>query len=203
MIEYVEAFGYSIWTWCIENKENILAFVTSGQLVSLIGALVLLVRNVRQVNTNTKSTTALNKTLENTNSMSSSINTLDVNFQLLKQENDCLRSELKETEEQLKQANDMIVNKLNAIIEVQSIVYSTIRDDGVRQTVSTILNNARYSEKNFKEELEAQIADLKETYSKDINSLSHRLSESIDKVSISLSAGEQAKNTMKQNNLRY
>ena len=195
-LQMVTAFGNSIWTWLVEHKDEIYAFVMSGQFVSLIVALVTIFRQFKQVKLNTNSSQALNKTLANTNTMSTSVTQLDTNFQLLKAENDSLRSELKETENKLETENKDILNKLNAIIEVQGIVYSTIRDDGVRQTVNTILNNARYSEQNFKESLEQQIDELKNNYAIELENINQRVTEGLENLSSSLKAGEKAKATM-------
>ena len=206
MIEYIKAFGLSIWEWILINRDSISTFVLSGQFASLVGALILLIRQIRQVKSNTNSTNMLNQTLTNTNTMSTSVRELDDNFKLLKAENDALRTELSETEDRLQAANNEILNKLNAIIEVQSIVYSTIRDDSVRQTVNTILNNARYSEKNFKQELETQIETLKTTYENEMATLTKKVAASITEMSDSLNAGEQARAALKRRmdeNVRY
>ena len=198
MIEYIKAFSLSIWEWVVTNRDSISTFILSGQFASLVGALILLIRQIRQVKSNTSSTNMLNQTLTNTNTMSTSVRELDDNFRLLKSENDALRTELSETEDRLQAANNEIMNKLNAIIEVQSIVYSTIRDDSVRQTVNTILNNARYSEKNFKQELETQIETLKNTYENEMAILTKKVSDSVSEMSDLLKAGEQAKIAMKK-----
>ena len=206
MIEYIKAFGLSIWDWILINRDSISTFILSGQFASLVGALILLIRQIRQVKSNTNSTNTLNQTLTNTNIMSTSVKELDDNFKLLKAENDALRTELSETEDRLQAANNEILNKLNAIIEVQSIVYSTIRDDSVRQTVNTILNNARYSEKNFKQELETQIETLKTTYENEMATLTEKVAASISEMSDSLNAGERARAALKRRvdeNVRY
>lgn len=205
MIEWTKSFTISIWQWFVENKDGITAFFMSGQAISFVAAIVMLIKNLKGTKDNTASTNALNKTLENTNEMSNSITQLDDNFLVLKQENDLLRIELKETEDKLQEANSEIKNKLNAIIEVQAIVYSTIRDDSVRQTVNAILNNARYSEKNFKDELQIQIAELKESYSNELKAVNDKMTESMDKITEKLSATETAKTTManKHEILRY
>lgn len=206
MIEMFKQFGVSIWLWFIENKDTITAFFMSGQAASFIAALVMLVKNVKSTKDNTESTRKLDETLLSTNCMHASVNNLDVNFSLLKQENDSLRTELKQTEEKLQIANTEIISKLNAIIEVQSIVYSTIRDDSVRQTVNTILNNARYSEKNFKESLETQIEELKNTYQSELQALNDKVSTSMEQVKDSLNAGKTAEQIMRnrnENTIRY
>lgn len=204
-MEWVKSFFLNIWQWFTENKDGITAFFMSGQAISFVAAIVMLIRNLKGMKTNTSSTNALNQTLVNTNTMSESVESLKIDFAALKSENDCLRSELKSTETLLEESNKELKNKLNAILEVQSIVYSTIRDDSVRQTVNTLLNNARYSEKNFKEELQSQIDDLQSKLSNEVNAMTDKITESVNKVKTVMDAEENAKNVMqnKFKNIRY
>lgn len=204
-MEWVKSFFLNIWQWFTENKDGITAFFMSGQAISFVAAIVMLIRNLKGMKTNTSSTDALNQTLVNTNTMSESVESLKIDFAALKSENDCLRSDLKATEILLEESNNELKNKLNAILEVQSIVYSTIRDDSVRQTVNTLLNNARYSEKNFKEELQSQIDDLQVKLSDEVNAMTNKIAESVNRVKTVMDAEENAKNTMqnKIKNLRY
>ena len=205
MIDTFKSFGISIWQWFVNNKDGVTAFFMSGQAISFVAALVMLIKNLRGTKDNTASSKILNTTLENTNQMSDSVIRLDKNFLQLKQENDNLRKELADTEENILASNNELTNKLNAIIEVQAIVYSTIRDDGVRQTVNTILNNARYSEKNFKEELESKIEEFKTSYSEELKNMDKKMSESMNKISEQLSASTNAETAMenRRHNLRY
>lgn len=204
-MEWLKSFGISVWQWFVENKDGITAFFMSGQALSFVAALVMLVKNLRGTRDNTKSTKTLNETMEKSNEMHSSVIKLDENFKALKDENDKLRTELSETETKLQSANDEIKNKLNAIIEVQAIVYSTIRDDGVRMTVNKILNNARYSEKNFKEALETQIEELKQNYTDELKAVNEKMAKSMDDIKSELAATETAKNLMSKRteNIRY
>lgn len=199
MIETIGAFGSSIWRWFVENKDVITAFFMSGQFLSFVAALVMLVKSLKRTKTNTDSTNVLNATLTNTNTMSNSIQTLDKNFELLKNENSSLRSELSETETRLQEANKEIRDKLNSIIEVQAIVYSTIRDDSVRQTVNTILNNARYCEKNFKESLETQIEELRKDYNEQLKEVNEKMNKSIDEITSNIKTTETAQSKMMKN----
>lgn len=209
MIDLIKSYFISLYQWFVEHQDPITLLSILVQIVSLVAAIVLLVKNLKGTKNNTSSTDKLNQTLENTNSMSQSVVSLDDSVSSLKTENESLRAKLIETEEALLKSNKELANKLNAIIEVQSIVYSTIRDDGVRQTVNTILNNARYSEKNFKEELENKIEEFKQTYSTELKSINDKFTNSIDQVAKQLSATDVAKVAMetkskvKNNNLRY
>ena len=198
MIEFVKLFAISIWQWFVNNKDAITAFFMSGQALSFVAAIVMLIKNLRGTKANTASAEVLIKSLNSNNEMKESVTKLSENFESLKSENDALRNELKETEEKLLKVNNETINKLNSIIEVQSIVYSTIRDDGVRQTVNTILNNARYSEENFKESLEKQIEEFRNTYNSELQKVNELMTKSIDDVKNNLNAAKNAEKIMKK-----
>lgn len=193
MIQTIEAYISSIWQWFVENKDTITAFFMSGQFVSFCGAVTVLIKNIKQVKNNTDSTKALRECLEKNNAMSEDVKTNNEKVILLTDENANLRTELKETEEKLRYENSQLMAKMNAIIEVQSIVYSTIRDDSVRQTVNTILNNARYSDINTREKLQSEIDELKRTFDEKIANVTDTVDNAISKVSEGLNVADVAK----------
>lgn len=194
MIETINLFFTNVWGWVLEHKEEISTFFMSGQFVSLVTAIVMLIKNAKQIRSNTSSTEALNSTLTNTNTMTGQITSLEKSVTELEKENAGLREELEETKNAITTDNKLIANKLNAILEVQSIVYSTIRDESVRQTVNTLLNNARYSDKNFKEQLQTEIEAIKTEFESKISDMSKAVNETINNVSKSMNAVEDARN---------
>lgn len=193
MIEFLTALKDNCWLWFLDNKDTIIAWFMSGQAISVIASFVMLVKNAKQIKGNTESTKTLNGTLENTNVMKEDLDTLKQKVSTLADENEKLSNSVVDFETKLSQSNKLIASKLDAIIEVQSIVYSTIRDDSVRQTVNTILNNARYSDTNFKEQLESEISGLKAEFETKIADISKGMTDAIDKVSNSVNAAEVAK----------
>lgn len=194
MIETINLFFTNLWGWVLEHKDEISTFFMSGQFVSLITAVVMLVKNAKQIRSNTSSTNALNTTLVNTNTMSGQITSLEESVTKLEKENAGLREELADTKDSISTENKLIANKLNAILEVQSIVYSTIRDESVRQTVNTLLNNARYSDKNFKEQLQSEIEAIKTEFESKMSDMSKAVNDTINNVSKSMNAVEDARN---------
>lgn len=193
MIEFLTTLKDNCWLWFLENKDTIIAWFMSGQAVSVVASFVMLIKNAKQIKSNTDSTNTLNGTLENTNVMKDDLDTLKQKVVTLADENEKLSNSVVELETKLSDSNKLIASKLDAIIEVQSIVYSTIRDDSVRQTVNTILNNARYSNTNFKEQLESEISGLKAEFETKIADISKGMTDAIDKVSNSVNAAEVAK----------
>lgn len=198
MIDTLHVWWTNICLWYTENEQAITTFFMSGQFISLIAALTMLVKNIKQVKSNTASTKTLDATLVNTNAMSEDIKSLNNSVLILTEENQGLREELNDVQKSLSESNRLITDKLNAIIEVQSIVYTTIRDDSVRQTVNTILNNARYSEQNFKEQLETEIEALKVEFENKMSDMSKSMTEAVTHVANSVNAGENARNRAKR-----
>ena len=198
MIEFLTTLKDNCWLWFLDNKDTILAWFMSGQAASVVTTIVMLVKNAKQIKGNTESTETLNTTLENTNVMKDDVDVLKNKVSVLTEENAKLSNSVIDLETKLSHSNKIITNKLDSIIEVQSIVYSTIRDDSVRQTVNTILNNARYSDTNFKEQLESEISGLKEEFENKMADISKGMTEAIDKVSNSVNAAETAKARAKE-----
>lgn len=198
MIEFLTTLKDNCWLWFLDNKDTILAWFMSGQAASVVTTVVMLVKNAKRIRGNTESTETLNTTLKNTNVMKDDVDVLKDKVSVLTEENVNLSNSVIDLETKLSQSNKLITNKLDSIIEVQSIVYSTIRDDSVRQTVNTILNNARYSDTNFKEQLESEISGLKEEFENKMADISKGMTEAIDKVSNSVNAAETAKARAKE-----
>ena len=65
----------------------------------------------------------------------------------------------------LQNSMDILLTKVDAMIEVQSVVYTTIKDDKTRATVNNLLTNAKYAvteqRKKLIDELEALRQQIK------------------------------------------
>jgi len=201
-METITAFFSSIWNWFVENKDEITAFFMSGQAISFVAALVMLVRNIKSTKDNTSANSALMTTLENTNVMSNDVTSLKNDYITLKIENEMMRSELREYKESEAIMMTEITDKLNAIIEVQSVVYSTIRDDGVRKTVNNLLNNARYKDVSTKAQLQEQIENIKATFEEELTKVKDSVNSVISNTSDTINQVETAQERIKEVN-RY
>lgn len=191
-------FLYSCYLWVAENYEKILLTISSAQFVSLISSLVLLYKTIKSSKDNTASSKALNEALTNTNAMSA-----DVVY--IKEENETLKAQNKELADKLESlqkdftsaqeklnsrvadGQETLLKKLNSMIEVQSIVYSTIRDETVRNTVNSILVHAKYDEPKdetkakLKEQIEALKSKLEEK-TEEVKNISKQATENIEKI---------------------
>lgn len=151
----------NIGKWFVENKETILAVLTAIQSSGLIGFIAWAVKSTKQVKLNTKTTETLNKSITCVDSLNGEVTEMkDVNKTLI-EKCDYLENQMNDLENSM----DILITKIDAIIEVQSVVYTTIKDDKTRATVNNLLTNAKYAvteqRKKLIDELEALRQQIK------------------------------------------
>ena len=151
----------NIGKWFVENKETILAVLTAIQSSGLIGFIAWAVKSTKQVKLNTKTTETLNKSITCVDGLNGEVAEMkDVNKVLI-EKCDYIENQMNDLENSM----DILITKIDAIIEVQSVVYTTIKDDKTRATVNNLLTNAKYAvteqRKKLIEELEALRQQIK------------------------------------------
>lgn len=151
----------NIGKWFVENKETILAVLTAIQSSGLIGFIAWAVKSTKQVKLNTKTTETLNKSITCVDGLNGEVAEMkDVNKTLI-EKCDYLENQMNDLENSM----DILITKVDAMIEVQSVVYTTIKDDKTRATVNNLLTNAKYAvteqRKKLIEELEALRQQIK------------------------------------------
>lgn len=151
----------NIGKWFVENKETILAVLTAIQSSGLIGFIAWAVKSTKQVKLNTKTTETLNKSITCVDGLNGEVAEMkDVNKTLI-EKCDYLENQMND----LQNSMDILITKVDAIIEVQSVVYTTIKDDKTRATVNNLLTNAKYAvteqRKKLIDELEALRQQIK------------------------------------------
>ena len=151
----------NIGKWFVENKETILAVLTAIQSSGLIGFIAWAVKSTKQVKLNTKTTETLNKSITCVDGLNGEVAEMkDVNKALI-EKCEYLENQMND----LQNSMDILLTKVDAMIEVQSVVYTTIKDDKTRATVNNLLTNAKYAvteqRKKLIDELEALRQQIK------------------------------------------
>ena len=151
----------NIGKWFVENKETILAVLTAIQSSGLIGFIAWAVKSTKQVKLNTKTTETLNKSITCVDGLNGEVTEMkDVNKTLV-EKCEYLENQMND----LQNSMDILLTKVDAMIEVQSVVYTTIKDDKTRATVNNLLTNAKYAvteqRKKLIDELEALRQQIK------------------------------------------
>ena len=175
-------FLVNIGNWFVINKDAIIGFVLSGQFATLLGAVVLLVRNLKSTKNNTEQAKTLNQSLEANKTLVSTSEIVKENSEFLKEAQDKLKNQVNEFEAKLDAKMAMVTDKINAMLEVQSIVYSTIKDEKVRNTVNNLLVNAKYAETATRAELQRQVEELKAKVAAQVEQLNKTVETASDSV---------------------
>ena len=149
-------FLQSIGQWFVMNKDAILMTLTSTQFISLVTAIVLLVKQTKSTKDNTSSTKTLNSNIENVSTLTSKVEEIEVKVNsttsTLEEQNKVLT--------EIVELQNLTITKMNLQLEAQLQVWATIKDDNIRNNVNTILTSAKYSESSTIAELKDKIDDL-------------------------------------------
>ena len=175
-------FFQNIYAWLAANSNKIVAFLTSANFLAM---LTLVVNTVRTIKTNKGvaiTSTDLKNELTESSKNRSVIASIKGVSETIKDVTEATKTAIDETKALLDKELLTVTNKVNAILEVQSLVYSTIRDDSLRQTVSNLLNTARYNDANTKEQLQSEIDSLKKALNDKMEEVNQTMSDAIDKV---------------------
>lgn len=131
----------NIRQWLIDNQTEILAVLTFIQSSGLVGIIVGFVKSIKKIKDNTDNTKKLNTSIESVDALKEEVVKLqDVNTKLIEK---C--EHLENQNNDIQNSVDTLLTKVDAIIEVQSVVYTTIKDDKTRATVNNLLTNAKYA----------------------------------------------------------
>ena len=148
----------NIGKWFVENKETILAVLTAIQSSGLIGFIAWAVKSTKQVKLNTKTTETLNKSITCVDGLNGEVIQMkDVNKTLI-EKCEYLENQMND----LQNSMDILLTKVDAMIEVQSVVYTTIKDDKTRATVNNLLTNAKYAVTEQRKKLIDELESLRQ-----------------------------------------
>lgn len=148
----------NIGKWFVENKETILAVLTAIQSSGLIGFIAWAVKSTKQVKLNTKTTETLNNSIACVDSLNGEVTEMkDVNKTLI-EKCEYLENQMND----LQNSMDILLTKVDAMIEVQSVVYTTIKDDKTRATVNNLLTNAKYAVTEQRKKLIDELESLRQ-----------------------------------------
>ena len=148
----------NIGKWFVENKETILAVLTAIQSSGLIGFIAWAVKSTKQVKLNTKTTETLNKSITFVDGLNGEVTEMkDVNKTLI-EKCEYLENQMND----LQNSMDILLTKVDAMIEVQSVVYTTIKDDKTRATVNNLLTNAKYAVTEQRKKLIDELESLRQ-----------------------------------------
>lgn len=188
-------FLTSCYQWVAENYEKIMMVLQSTQFASLVAGAVFLWKTIVSTKQNMASSKKLDETVSKNNQMSENVVHIKQENETLKTQNEMLKSMVQNFEtkfdefvgkmnDKLESEQATLTKKLNAVIDVQSIVYSTIRDDNTRNAINSILVNAKFDETadETRQKLMQEVADLKSKLAEEMEKVKTMTEEASTKL---------------------
>lgn len=180
MIEYLQSIGQ----WFLYHKDTILLSVISGEFLAFATSILCL---FKKKSTNKSNETKVNTNEENDNEKLSKtiLNATSSASEHVVEEIKTLEKDVASFDKKiamLKELETNITSKINAMLEVQSIVYSTIKDAKTRTTVSNILSNAKHTEINQQAKIIEEVKTLKDKLTEKVNEIQDFANETSNQV---------------------
>lgn len=175
-------FFQNIWNWFIANKDEIVLFFTSSNFIAFVTAIVMLVKQLKCSKQNNVTNESLKSSLDNATSVANKVVSIHDSTVETTEHLSTVQTNLKELEKETCDALDVIVQKLNAVLEVQSLVYSTVKDETIKKCINNILMDAKYVETATRATLEQELEVLKQKLSENIETIKDVVEDTSTKV---------------------
>lgn len=176
-------FFSNVWLWISTNIPYVVSVISSADFIATAGALFAIFKSNKSTKNNTLSIKDVNKTMKTFTNIDEDVQVLKEDVHTTSNAVDANSKELSKMQTQLDEFVSNIDNKLNAIIEVQRIVYSTIKDDTIRASVNNVLVSAKHLGTKAKAELQSEIDELKKSIKNTVENISNVVNDKLDEVS--------------------
>ena len=147
----------NIYKWIMENIDVITAWLSAGGLGTVLASCVLLVRNVRAAKNGSYLTDRLNDSLVDNNKFSKgikiTIESVENKLTTVDEQVNNITEQFIALNDKFDKSIDIINSKIGAMMEVQSLVYSTVKDEDMRNNINKILTSAKYNDTGVQMEI--------------------------------------------------
>ena len=185
-------FFQNIFNWFVIHKDEIVLFITSTNFVSFISAIVLLVKQIRATKTSTTTVNGLSDNLNAASKLTDSVTAISTSCEKTETQTEIMTSKLDDITEKFLETTNILQQKIQAILEVQSIVYNNLTDDIARKNIANILTSAKLVETSTVAELEKQIEDLQASVAEKMDAVKETVQETASKVKKTVSTNQSS-----------
>ena len=175
-------FFKNLFTWFVEHKDEIVVFFTSTNFAAVVSSVILLIKQI-------KATRNTNKSVENSSSILDKAVELAQHVTSVSDKASSTENNTEEIKVKIDSVNKQFVNeleilqqKLNAMLEVQTIVYNSMKDETARKNVFNLLTQAKLVETSKYAELEQQVESLKKKVEEKVNDVQSVVEETVTTV---------------------
>lgn len=178
MIQFFE----SCWTWFTENRDSIVAFVTSSDFLATLLTVFTVIKSIKSTNKNTLSINSIKDAFKVNENIAEDVSKGNENSSLALSEIKHCENKIAVVEDELREFDTSITSKIDAVMEVMSIVYSTIKDDAIRNSVNSVLITAKHASDASKAKLEEEVDELKAKIEELTKVTTATVTETIDEI---------------------
>lgn len=191
-------FFTNIWNWIMQYKQEIVLYLSSGQFALLLGQIVVFIKTIRSNKNNINVSKTLQDSISNSKSTKDKIEDTANNTKDIKDKQEDIERLVEEKCSGIIDKVSSALVKIDAMLDVQSIVYSTIKDEKVRNNVNNILTTAKYTDAQTRADLKRQVEDLKAQIADKVK----EITDSVEKTTESVSNALDGKN-VNEEPMRY
>ena len=177
----VELFT-NLLAWISAHQTEIITTVTSATFINSIVSICNLIKDIKAKKENTEITKNLVSSAESLNGAAQSVKENGENIAKLESNYEQLYSDFKDYKLVTDNKLDLIINKIDAMLDVQANVYSTIKDESLKETVSGIITSAKYKESNDVIEMRNKIEELQKALQEKAQEMNSKITESVKAV---------------------
>ena len=175
-------FFKNLFTWFVEHKDEIVVFFTSTNFAAVLGSVILLIKQIKATRTTNKSVENSSSILDKAVELAQSVTSVSDKASSTENNTEEIKVKIDSVNKQFVNELEILQQKLNAMLEVQTIVYNSMKDETARKNVFNLLTQAKLVETSKYAELEQQVESLKKKVDEKVNDVQSVVEETVTTV---------------------
>lgn len=175
-------FFRNVFTWFVEHKDGIVVFFTSTNFAAVVSSVILLIKQIKATRTTNKSVENSSSILDKAVELAQSVTSVSDKTASTESNTEEIKTKIDSVNKQFVNELEILQQKLNAMLEVQTIVYNSMKDETARKNVFNLLTQAKLVETSKYSELEQQVESLKKKVEEKVNDVQNVVEETVTTV---------------------
>lgn len=175
-------FFKNLFTWFVEHKDEIVVFFTSTNFAAVISSVILLIKQIKATRNTNKSVENSSSILDKAVELAQSVTSVSDKTASTESNTEEIKTKIDSVNKQFVNELEILQQKLNAMLEVQTIVYNSMKDETARKNVFNLLTQAKLVETSKYSELEQQVESLKKKIDEKVNDVQNVVEETVTTV---------------------
>lgn len=175
-------FFKNLFTWFVEHKDEIVVFFTSTNFAAVVSSVILLIKQIKATRNTNKSVENSSNILDKAVELAQHVTSVSDKASSTENNTEEIKVKIDSVNKQFVNELEILQQKLNAMLEVQTIVYNSMKDETARKNVFNLLTQAKLVETSKYAELEQQVESLKKKVDEKVNDVQSVVEETVTTV---------------------